>query len=387
MNDNKNDAWDNLHMFYKTQDWINKPNVFAEEIVKYIKQGAKILELGAGQGQDTRFFASKGFDVTSTDISDDALNLNKSKLPQEFSSRVVIQRLDMTTKLPFSDGEFDVVYAHLSFHYFDLATTKSVLKEIYRVLKQNGLFIMLNNSTSDPEYNTGKQIEQDYFVIEDKNKRFFSKESLRELVKDYFDVVLLDDLGETYKDAEKGIHKLIRFIGSKKPSDLFKMAVPFTGAIIEKQTQSGEIELLIQTRWKPSRDPVYSGTFEFPAGVLDKGYENVYETLKREIFDETGLKLKSIKNDSQTKHFSPRNDDESFGFRPFCNVQQLKNGKPWIGFIFICEVEDGIIKPQKSEAKDTKWMPKSEVRDIFVNTPEKLFTLEIPAWEYYFRQA
>jgi len=216
MNDNKNDAWDNLHKFYKTQDWINKPNVFAEEIVKYIKQGAKILELGAGQGQDTRFFASKGFDVTSTDISDDALNLNKSKLPQELSSRVVIQRLDMTTKLPFSDGEFDVVYAHLSFHYFDLATTKLVLKEIHRVLKQDGLLIMLNNSTSDPQYKTGKVIEPDYFVIEDKNKRFFSINSVRELIKDDFDIVLLDDLGETYKDAEKGIHNLIRLVAKKK---------------------------------------------------------------------------------------------------------------------------------------------------------------------------
>ncbi len=216
MNDAKNNAWNNLHKYYQSQDWINKPNIFAKEILKYIKQGSKILDLGAGQGSDTRFFASNGYSVTSTDILEDALTLNKSKLPPELSDKVKIQILDMTSKFPFADGEFDVVYAHLSFHYFDLATTKLVLKEIHRVLKQDGLLIMLNNSTSDPQYKTGKVIEPDYFVIEDKNKRFFSINSVRELIKDDFDIVLLDDLGETYKDAEKGIHNLIRLVAKKK---------------------------------------------------------------------------------------------------------------------------------------------------------------------------
>ena len=59
MNDAKNNAWNNLHKYYQSQDWINKPNVFAEEIVKYIKQGAKILELGAGQGQRHKIFCFK----------------------------------------------------------------------------------------------------------------------------------------------------------------------------------------------------------------------------------------------------------------------------------------------------------------------------------------
>lgn len=220
MDDTKNNAWNNLHKHYQSQDWINKPNIFAEEILKYLKQDAKILELGAGQGQDTRLFASNGYSVTSTDISEEALNLNKSKLPTELSNKVKIQKLDMTSEFPFEDGEFDVVYAHLSLHYFTIATTKLVLKEIHRVLKPSGLLIMLNNSTSDPQYNNGKVIEPDYFVIEDKNKRFFSTDSVRELVKNDFDIVLLDDLGETYKDAEKGIHNLIRFAGSKRATKL-----------------------------------------------------------------------------------------------------------------------------------------------------------------------
>lgn len=384
----KNDAWDKLHESYKDQDWIDKPNIFATEIVKYIKSKSKILELGAGQGQDSRYFLVNGFDVVSSDISSEALKINREKIPSKYKESINVIELDMTKDLPFSDNEFDIVYAHLSFHYFDSKTTKKILNEIYRVLKDEGLLIMLNNSVTDPEYNTGVMLEKDYFEINNKNKRFFSIKTLRDLVKFQFNTVLLDDLGETYKDGKKGVHNLIRFVGSKMTkSDLYQTALPFTGGIIERNLSDGSVELLLQTRWKPEKDPIYSGTFEFPAGVLDKGYENIYDTLKREILEETGLILKEIKNDSQTKMFSPRGDDCSFGFKPFCNVQQLKNGKPWIGSIFICEVEDGEPISQKSEAKDVKWVKREEVRKMFENTPEKFFTLELPAWEYYFNRS
>lgn len=165
--------------------------------------------------------------------------------------------------------------------------------------------------------------------------------------------------------------------------NLFKTSIPFVGGIIERQGIDG-VELLIQTRWKPKKDPVYSGTLEFPAGVMDKLYENVYETLKREIAEETGLNLKGIKQDSQTEIFSPRGDDGSFGFKPFCCVQQLKNGRPWIGFIFLCEVEEGEPIAQESEVKNIRWIKRSELRKKFMESPEKFFTLQIPAWKYYF---
>lgn len=155
------------------------------------------------------------------------------------------------------------------------------------------------------------------------------------------------------------------------------------GGIIQREVD-GEKEVLIQTRWKPERDPIYSGCWEFPAGVLDKPFENVYDALAREIKEEAGLTLKTIVGDSHTKLYNPQGNDSSFGFRPFCCTQQLRNGKPWIGFIFICEVEPGEPVAQKEEVKEIRWMKVNEIKEIFTKTPEKLFTLEIAAWEYYF---
>ena len=141
---------------------------------------------------------------------------------------------------------------------------------------------------------------------------------------------------------------------------------------------------MLQTRWKPHSDPLYSGTLEFPAGVLDKPYESVYETVAREIQEESGLILKAIRGDSRTKVYSPKGSDKSMAFRPFCCTQQLQDGKPWIGFVFICEVEDGEPKAQLSEAKDAKWVPLDEVKELFEKSPERFFGLELPAWEFYF---
>ncbi len=179
--------------------------------------------------------------------------------------------------------------------------------------------------------------------------------------------------------------QLFRFFGYKSNEKKYEMAIPYVGAIIERDYR-GRREVLIQTRWKPNRDPLYTGTFEFPAGTLDKPFENIYEALAREIDEECGLKLKRIKEDSRTSVFHSKREDAVFGFKPFCCTQQLKNGKPWIGFVFICEVENEPPKPQSDESKEIKWMPIAEMEKIFRETPEKLFALEVPAWEYYFQK-
>lgn len=166
---------------------------------------------------------------------------------------------------------------------------------------------------------------------------------------------------------------------------LYSMAIPYVGAIIEREN-NGAIEVLIQMRWKPQTDPVYTGTFEFPVGTLDKPYENIYEALAREIDEECGLKLKNIIGNSTTTIVQSNKGDAVFGFRPFCCTQQLKNGKPWIGFVFICEVENTEPKSYSDESKDIKWVKASEVKLLFTQSPEKLFTLELPAWEYYFKE-
>jgi len=209
-----NSKWNNLHKFYSKQDWIDKPNIFAEEVLEYLPKEGYILCLGDGQGQDGRFFASKGHKVLSTDISDSALEINNGKMREQGLENIATEKLDLRERFPYKEAIFDIVYAHLSLHYFNQKTTEQIFSEIKRVLKPQGVVAIFTNSTSDPEYNTGNKIEDNLFEIEGTEKRFFSTDSMKKFAKD-FEIILLDNQGKTYKDEAKGVHNLIRFIGKK----------------------------------------------------------------------------------------------------------------------------------------------------------------------------
>lgn len=163
------------------------------------------------------------------------------------------------------------------------------------------------------------------------------------------------------------------------------MQIPFVAGLIYKDVNEKR-EFLIQTRWKPEKDPIYSGTIEFPAGVLDIEYETVFDAVAREIREETGLTLNSFIEKDCTTIMTSNGDDEILGFRPFCCIQQLKSGKPWVGFIFLCEVNDGPFIPQSEEVRDIRWMPEHELKKLFNSEKSAFFGLELPAWEYYFRE-
>ena len=163
--------------------------------------------------------------------------------------------------------------------------------------------------------------------------------------------------------------------------DKINVCIPVISAIIERD-YNGETEILVQTRWKPERDPEYSGTLEIPAGWIDR-YENVYDAVKREVKEETGLDVIKIKPEVKTKIHSPKNDG-SFAFQPFCCQQQIKGGKPWIGFVFICEVVDAELKENPEETRDINWVNYKVLKKIFEETPEKIFTLQLGVLDFYF---
>ena len=206
---------------YKSRGTIrrNVPTIFGSDVIDNFPQSGTILDLGAGSGRDTRFFASQGYQIVSADIADSAHRLSIQNTPDNLKERIEFVSLDMRVGLSFHDNSFDVVYAHLSLHYFDRLTTSGIIEEVYRVLRKNGVFAFLVNSVNDPEYGKGPEIEKDmYFITEDDGegpKRYFSIDSTKSFVTS-FEMILLDNKGEADFKAARGIHNLIRYIGRKK---------------------------------------------------------------------------------------------------------------------------------------------------------------------------
>ena len=52
--------WAEIHRKYARESWIDKPTLFAQNAINYFPSKGKLLELGAGRGQDAYFFAPTG---------------------------------------------------------------------------------------------------------------------------------------------------------------------------------------------------------------------------------------------------------------------------------------------------------------------------------------
>jgi len=161
--------------------------------------------------------------------------------------------------------------------------------------------------------------------------------------------------------------------------------IPIVSAIVERfNEEANETEILVQTRWQPEFDKKYSGTLELQAGWM-KSYENVYDAIRREVHEETGLEVKSIKPEKHTQVHSP-SDDGAFVFETFCCVQQIKNGQPWVGFVFVCEVKNGEPESCEDETRRVRWELRKTLRDTYEKNPENIFTLQLPILEKYFAE-
>ena len=131
----------------------------------------QVLDLGCGGGNDTLYLTERGFRVVACDYSEVALD----KIKQNFKD-VETKLIDISQTLPFENQSFDLIIADLSLHYFDEKTTKSILKEIKRILTSNGSLIARVNSTEDINHGAGQgeKIEENFYFVEGYNKRFFT---------------------------------------------------------------------------------------------------------------------------------------------------------------------------------------------------------------------
>lgn len=205
--------WKNIFDKYQKIGLNSKPSIFAKESIKFFNGRITLLDLGAGLGQDSKFFANEGFDVTCTDVSDYALSIAKKEINNK---TVKFKKVDLSKELPFKNGSFDIVYSHLSSHYFDKKTTEKLFKEIHRILKPKGIFASLFNTINDPEIKKSyfKKIEKNYYQEGDGlKKRYFCVKCLKEFTDGLFKTIIADNRGKSHKDK---IKCLIRFVGEKK---------------------------------------------------------------------------------------------------------------------------------------------------------------------------
>ncbi len=148
---------ENIDKFYNNYDEENrlvKDNTHnveyllsKEYIDRYLKEGDKILEVGAGTGRYSLHYANLGYDVTAIEYTEHNLDILKNKITNDM--KIVAEHGDAIDLSRFEDNTFNVtlVLGPL-YHLYEDEDIDKAIKEAIRVTKKNGI-IMIAYITSD----------------------------------------------------------------------------------------------------------------------------------------------------------------------------------------------------------------------------------------------
>jgi 8-oxo-dGTP pyrophosphatase MutT (NUDIX family) len=170
-------------------------------------------------------------------------------------------------------------------------------------------------------------------------------------------------------------------IGESKMNIRTERHVYCTVAAIIERVRDGELEVLLQTRWK-SDDTVYSGLLEIPGGRIQLG-EDIQSALRREIKEETGLKVDELAPSVDVRRRG-KYRRTSATFVPFCGEQFL--GSNYIRFVFICKASGKLLQKGIYDGKNPRWFKLSDLKKLLSVKPEDIFPYHLSALTYYVQQ-
>ena len=172
-----------------------------------------LLELGAGQGRDTLFFAQRGLRVLALDFAQTAVDdLAGSAAAAGLSGLVTARRHDVREPLPAPDASADACYAHMLFCMaLSTADLEALTAEVGRVLRPGGLLVYTVRHTGDPDAGAGPahgdgMFESGGFVV-----HFFDRALVERLARGF-------DLLEVAEFEEGALPRRLFRVTMRKPA-------------------------------------------------------------------------------------------------------------------------------------------------------------------------
>ncbi|MBE6161357.1 MAG: class I SAM-dependent methyltransferase [Firmicutes bacterium] len=145
---NREEIINNHYNNYSEDDRFTKDNYHSLEYTvsktyfdKYIKPGDRILEVGAGTGAYSLYYANKGYKVNAIEFVEHNLNILKSKIADNMD--IVAEQGDAVNLSRFEDNTFDVtlVLGPL-YHLYEDNEINKAISEAIRVTKKNGIIAL-----------------------------------------------------------------------------------------------------------------------------------------------------------------------------------------------------------------------------------------------------
>ena len=171
-----------------------EPSIPAKKALNFFKEKKinNIIELGAGLGRDSIFFARNNIKIQALDYSSSGIKIINHKIKKNNLSNYISTKLfDVREKLPFKDNSIDACYSHMLYCMaLTIADLQKLNNEIHRILKPNGLNIYTVRHTNDGDYKNGKHIGEDLYENDGFIVHYFSEEKVNSLLNGFKNITL-----------------------------------------------------------------------------------------------------------------------------------------------------------------------------------------------------
>lgn len=128
----------------------------------------EVIEIGAGQGRDSKFLVTRGFRVHAVEFAPAAVErllATRQSLGEPFRSRLLVADAEanefLRTRPPASA---DAVYAHLAYGTFGDQELTRLMEAIATVLRPGGHHLFSVRDTTDPLAGQGTEVAENTYL-------------------------------------------------------------------------------------------------------------------------------------------------------------------------------------------------------------------------------
>lgn len=129
------------------------PQEMIEYIISFVKERYEALDVATGNGQVAVELAKHFAKVYATDISE-------KQLENATSVHNIIYKVESAEYTTFSENQFDLITVAQAIHWFDF---DAFYKEVYRILKPDGVFAVLGYGLFSTNPDTDKLLRHFYY--------------------------------------------------------------------------------------------------------------------------------------------------------------------------------------------------------------------------------
>jgi len=196
--DQQSQHWE-INFSNKPEMFGLNPSISANKALKLFQEKniKTIVEIGAGLGRDTIFFAKNSIHTTALDYSPSGVEtINQKSKKDNLSNYISTKLFDVRKKLPFENNSVEACYSHML--YCMALTTNDLLKlngEILRILKPGGINIYTVRNTNDGDFKNGIHRGEDLYENDGFIVHYFSEEKIHSLM-DGFKKISLEKFEE-----------------------------------------------------------------------------------------------------------------------------------------------------------------------------------------------